>query len=372
MFFAYSPEALYRAALLYCYSFLSTRQVNALMRACKTAENIWHATVPELMRAGVPETAATRLVEAHERLKPEIIAEELNKKEIHILCSDDPAYPPLLKQLYDAPPALFFRGTLTPHTFSKALAVVGTRKITPYGHHVISHIVPALARAGVAIVSGMALGSDGFAHASALDTGGVTVAFLGSGIDDDSLYPLSHVPLASRIIENGGAILSEFPPGALPLRHHFPIRNRLIAGSTIGVLVTEAAEDSGSLITARLSLEYGRDVFAVPGPIYAPLSIGPNKLIQMGAHLVLNAEDILTVLDLSSLQELPFENIKPQTNSLSSNEQKIISALGARPIHVDEIIAISALENKTVLTLLTMLELNGYIKHLGNHLYAAI
>ncbi|HBW73648.1 MAG: putative smf protein [Candidatus Magasanikbacteria bacterium GW2011_GWA2_45_39] len=372
MFFAYSPEALYRAALLYCYSFLSTRQTSMLMRTFKKAHSVWYAPLAELMRAGLQETPATRLIEARKKLNPETIAEELNKKEIQILCIEDPSYPPLLKQLYDAPIALFFRGTLAPHAFSQSLAVVGTRKITPYGRHVISLIVPALAHAGITIVSGMALGSDGFAHTAALDASGTTIAFLGSGIDDDSLYPRSHVPLAHRIIENGGAILSEYPPGTLPLRHHFPVRNRLIAGSTMGVLVTEAAEDSGSLITARLSLEYGRDVFAIPGPIYAPLSIGPNKLIQMGAHAVIAADDILTMLDISSLQELPFENIKPPREALSSNEQKIISALATRPLHVDEVITASMLENKTALTLLTMLELNGHIKHLGNHVYAAI
>lgn len=372
MFFSYPPEALYRAALLYCYAFLSTRQTSALMRTFKNARDIWHAPLAELTRAGLSETKAARFAEARKDLNLETIAEELHTKEIYILCIEDPSYPPLLKQLYDAPCALFCRGTLSSHTFSKSLAVVGTRKITPYGHHIISSIVPALARAGITIVSGMALGSDGFAHTCALDAGGATVAFLGSGIDDASVYPRSHIPLAHRIIEQGGAILSEFPPHALPLRQNFPIRNRLIAGSTMGTLVTEAAEDSGSLITARLSLEYGRDVFAIPGTIYAPLSIGPNKLIQMGAHAVLNAEDILNVLDLSLLQELPFETIKPSHEKLSNDEQKIISALATRPLHVDEIIAVSALENRTALTILTMLELNGYIKQIGNHVYAAI
>lgn len=342
------------------------------MRTFQSAQNIWHASLEELMRSGLSETSSARLIESRGRLNPETIAEELNKKEIQILCIEDIGYPTILKQLYDAPVALFFRGTLTSRTFSKALAVVGTRKITPYGRYVISNIALALARAGATIVSGMALGSDGCAHTTALDAGGVTVAFLGSGIDDDSLYPKSHVSLAHRIIQNNGAIISEFPPGALPLRHHFPIRNRLIAGSTMGVLVTEAAEDSGSLITARLSLEYGRDVFAIPGHIYAPLSVGPNKLIQMGAHLALNADDILTVLDISSLQELPFKGKDTRHENLSHDEQKIISALAARPLHIDEIITASALENKIAITLLTMLELNGYIKHLGNHLYSTI
>lgn len=372
MFFDYSTEALYRAALLYCHPFLSTRHTSGLLRTFLSAQKIWEASADELMRNGLSETCATRFTETRNTLRIEKIAEDLSLKKIKIVCDDDPLYPSLFKQLYDAPIALLYRGSLTPNTFSHALAVVGTRKITPYGRHVITHIVPELAQSNITIVSGLALGSDGLAHTAALDAQGVTVAFLGSGIDDESLYPRSHISLAHRIIENGGAIFSEFPPGALPLRHHFPIRNRLIAGSTLGVVVTEAAEDSGSLITARLSLEYGRDVFAIPGPIYAPLSMGPNKLIQMGAYAALNAQDIIHVLELSSLQKLPFEIKKTDHSKLSEDEQKIISILANGPAHVDEITATSNMENKDVVALLTMLELNGHIKNVGQHLYATI
>lgn len=372
MFFDFSQEALCRAGLLYCYSFLSTRQISALFRAFKSAKNVWHASSAELLRGGLSENAAVRLIENRQQFTPEIIAAELNKHKIGIVCVEDTAYPPLLKQIYDAPPALFFRGALTQNTFSRALAVVGTRKITPYGHQIINQVVPTLVRAGITIASGLALGSDGLAHTTALSAGGITVAFLGSGLDDAHLYPSSHATLAQKIIKNNGAIISEFPPGTLPLRRHFPIRNRLIAGSTLGVLVTEAAEDSGSLITARLGIEYGRDVFAIPGTIHAPLSVGPNKLIQMGAHLVLNADDILSLLDISTLQELPFDANAQKIAALSNDEQKIITALNAQPRHIDEIITLSALENKTVAMLLTMLELNGLIKHIGNRVYAAI
>lgn len=341
------------------------------MQTFGTARDVWGAPIQKLLQAGLRESNANRLIEKRADLKIEKIEQELNEHEIKIVCKDDIAFPPLLKHLYDSPPALFYKGTLKENTFKHALAVVGSRKISSYGYQIITQIIPALIRAGVTIVSGMALGSDGFAHTRTLDAGGTTIAFLGSGIDDDSLYPRSHISLARRIMANNGAIISEFSPGTLPLRHHFPVRNRLIAGSTFGVLVTEAAEDSGSLITARLSLEYGRDVFAVPGSIHAPLSIGPNKLIQMGAQLVLNADDILNSFNLTSVQELPFTKQKNNT-SHTPNEQIILDLLAPCPLHIDQLIAKSAFESKQVSTALTMLELNGNIKHIGNHTYALI
>ncbi len=369
--FDYPREALFRASLLYCSSFLTTRHVHALVRALGSAEEAWQAPVSELTRAGLTSYMAERFIEARKDISQDAIARKLAEHAIGILTSEDPLFPPLLKHIYDTPPALFYRGTLTPRTFARAIAVVGTRKITPYGRYAITQMVPPLARAGVTVVSGMAIGSDGYAHTAALDAGGNTVAFLGSGLDDESLYPRTHCSLAYRIINNGGALFSEFPPGTLPLRHHFPVRNRLIAGASTGVLVTEAAEDSGSLITARLALEYGREVFAVPGAIHAPLSLGPNTLIQMGAHVALSAEDLLNILELSSVHELPFPEPTGH-HELSADEQKIISALSVQPLIIDELIAQSKLESKTAITLITLLELNGYIKHMGNQMYAAI
>ncbi|SIT75220.1 MULTISPECIES: DNA-processing protein DprA [Mycetohabitans] len=206
-----------------------------------------------------------------------------------------PAYPPALLTLYDPPPLLYVHGTIGA-LHRPALAIVGSRNPTPQGNDNARLFAQALAAQGVCIVSGLALGIDGAAHRGALDSGGVTVAITGSGAD--VIYPQRHVSLAAEIVERGGAILSEWPLGAAPLRQHFPQRNRLIAAMVRGVLVVEAAPYSGSLITARLANDIGRDIFAIPGSIHSPMSRGCHRLIKDGAKLVETPHDVLTELRL--------------------------------------------------------------------------
>ncbi|MEK6371476.1 MAG: DNA-processing protein DprA [Acidobacteriota bacterium] len=206
------------------------------------------------------------------------------------LADDD--YPSLLRQIVDPPPALFFRGD--PALARKpSVAMVGSRRASPYALNAAGHLASQLVSAGIAVVSGLARGVDAASHTAALDAGGTTIAILGTGID--VVYPRSHRRLF-RAIEERGLILTEFPPGTPPLPAHFPIRNRLISGISLGTVIVEATSRSGSLITARMAAEQNREVFAVPGPIFAAGSEGPHRLIQYGAKLVHDANDILDEL----------------------------------------------------------------------------
>src|SRR6058998_678326 len=203
----------------------------------------------------------------------------------------DPRYPVLLGAI-PAPPALFARGALSDDD-ALALAIVGSRRPTPYGLAVAERLAADLAARGVTVVSGLARGIDSAAHRGALRAGGRTIAVLGSGVD--VIYPPENRRLAAQI-EGSGSVVSQFAPGTPPLAHHFPLRNRVIAGLSLGVVVVEAAERSGALITARLAAEFGREVMAVPGPVTSPASRGAHALIRDGAALVERGEDVIAEL----------------------------------------------------------------------------
>ncbi|HVM90908.1 MAG TPA: DNA-processing protein DprA, partial [Verrucomicrobiae bacterium] len=199
---------------------------------------------------------------------------------IEYIPKDDTRFPPLLRHLSDPPNGLYLRGTLKD---LPSVSVVGTRRCTPYGRRAAREIVSGLVSSGLGIISGLALGIDGEAHAAALDAGGYTVAILATGIDDLTLYPREHVRLARRILESGGALLSESPPGSPSFKFAFPKRNRIIAGYAPATVIVEATQDSGSLITARLALEENRELLAVPGSIFSETAAGCHELIKLGA-----------------------------------------------------------------------------------------
>lgn len=275
----------------------------------------------------------------------------------------DPAYPPLLAEIAQPPEQLFVRGSLEALA-GPCLAVVGTRTPSSYGKQVTPALVASLARAGITIVSGLAIGIDTLAHEAALDAGGQTVAVLGSGVDEPTLYPPQNRMLARRIVEQGGAIVSEFPEGTEPKPFHFPQRNRVIAGLSKGVLVIEAREKSGALITANFALEENRDVFAVPGPITVATSTGPNRLIAAGAQAVVHAD---AILDAWRIEHLPLA-----APSVAPNEpgHPLLAHFPATPIHVDDLIRSSGLPAAHVNVELAKLELIGYIRNLGGGIYA--
>lgn len=243
------------------------------------------------------------------------------------------------------------------------MAVVGTRSPSTYGKEATRHIVSELARNGLTIVSGLAVGIDSIAHTAALEAGGRTIGVLGCGID--IVYPERNKKLATQIVENG-AIISEYPIGTRPVAANFPPRNRIISGVSLGTLVVEAPTESGALITVEFALDQGRDVFAVPGSIFHHTSGGTNRLIQNGAALVSSAEDVLDALNLMSLPvQQEFAAILPE----DPTEAALLQHLSAEPQHIDTLCRASGMPPALVSSTLAMLELKGNVRHVGNMEY---
>jgi DNA processing protein len=287
----------------------------------------------------------------------------------HLVPIDSPAYPPLLRQIPDPPPVLFLAGDpaalATPQ-----LAIVGSRSPTHGGRETAEAFAAALARAGLTITSGLALGIDGAAHRGALAAGGRTIAVLGSG--PDVIYPASHAALA-REVAGAGAVVSELPPGTPPRREHFPKRNRIISGLALGTLVVEASERSGSLITARLAGEQGRELFAIPGSIHNPLARGCHRLIREGAKLVEQARDVLEELGpLAGVlvpPDAPADGAPPDAGP-DPEYGALLDALGHDPCSVDTLVRRSGLTADVVSSMLLLLELRGDVQLVPGGLYA--
>lgn len=270
----------------------------------------------------------------------------------------------MLKEIHNPPKELYIKGEIT-NQDKVAVAVVGTRKYSQYGKQACLDIAGKLAKLGITIVSGLAKGIDTFAHQAALENNGRTIAVLGSGMDRKSFAPSCNYELGEEIAKNG-AVITEYPEGTPGAIYTFPERNRIVSGLSLGVVVIEAPEESGALITASLALEQNREVFAVPGPIYEKNSQGTNQLIKMGAKLVTNIEDILEELNLSHLLETTEKkSIKPE----NKEEEIILSFLSLKPIHIDEIIKLSKLPVSVVNSTLTILELRDAVRNLGKNNY---
>ncbi len=279
----------------------------------------------------------------------------MQKTGISALCCTDAGYPEQLNQLTDAPIVLYHQGTCLPED-RYAVAVVGSRTHTPYGAAVTQKISGELSASGFTIISGMARGIDTFAHRSALAAGGRTIAVLGSGLD--ICYPAENRGLMEKIAASG-CVLSEFPPGTQPNRENFPRRNRLISGLSLGVLVVEAAEGSGSLITAATALEQNREVFAVPGNITARTSAGTNRLIRQGARLVSSAADIIEEL-APLLRGFIRTEVRRQVQ-LAPEEESLCACLSDEPKHIDDVARSAGLPVHRILDILLSLELKGVI-----------
>jgi len=275
----------------------------------------------------------------------------------------DKDYPAILKEIHDPPKELYIKGEII-NQDKTAIGVVGTRRYTQYGKEVALDIAGKLAKLGITIVSGLAKGIDTFAHQAALESGGRTIAVLGSGMDKNSFFPRSNYSLSEKISQQG-AVISEYPPGTRGTHFTFPQRNRIISGLSLGIIVVEAPEESGALITANLALEQNREVFAIPGSIYEKNSIGTNRLIKLGAKLVIDVEDILEELNLSHLLTLEKKKIKPD----NKEEEIILSILSAQPIHIDEVIKKSGLSAGIVNSTLMILELKKAVRNLGKGNY---
>ena len=285
-------------------------------------------------------------------------------EQIKIISIEDKNYPNLLKKIPNAPRTLYLNGELSANELR--FAVVGTRRFSSYGKQVALEISGDLAEAGLTIVSGLAPGIDTFSHQATLERRKKTIAVLGTGLDEKSIYPQFNIKLSRKIIEQGGSLISEYPPETRGTRFSFPQRNRIIAGLSLGVLVIEAKEKSGALITANYAFSYGRKVFAIPGPIYSSNSKGCHYLIKKGAKLVETVDDILQELNLSYSKPDLQREIKGET----LEENLILNSLKEEALYIDKIIENTKLRAANVVGALAILEIKGKVRNLGGNIYA--
>jgi len=367
-----SQSASYWLALALTQGLGPTR-IRKLVEHFGSAERVFQASLTELEATGMPVVSAQSLATGKSL---ELAQQECAKAaecSAKIIALDDPAYPPRLKEIYDPPVVLFVRGSVELLS-SPGIAMVGTRHPTPYGLGMAERLSKDLAARGLVIISGMARGVDTASHRGAITVGGKTVAVFGTGID--VMYPKENSRLAEQILSLGGALISEFPVGTFAAPQNFPIRNRIISGMSVGVLVVEAAEYSGTRITARCALEQDRDVYAVPGNVTNKGSWGPNTLIKQGAKLVATWEDVWEELPTDIQDKLDAarpESSLPETASLfpedatSPHERKIMRLLKSdESTHIDELVERleAELSSSEIFAALFELELNGKIRQL--------
>jgi len=327
-----------------------------------TLGHAWKASTGELKKAGLDSKSVDIIVNLRSKISPDAEMESLKQYKVKVLTCDSPDYPQRLKEIYDFPPVLYVRGNLLPED-ECCLAVVGTRRATVYGRQVTEEIVRDLARNKITIISGLAKGIDSVAHRATLEAHGRTIAVFACGLD--IVYPAENAKLAYEIMEHG-ALISEYPLGARPKADNFPRRNRIMSGMSLGVLVVEAGESSGALITANQAVEQNRDVFAVPGSILSPASRGTNNLIQEGAKLVRNYVDILEELNLAMVaQQLEMKELLPADET----ESLLLKQLSTEPTHIDEVCRQSGLAAAVVGSTLAIMELKGMVKQVGGMNY---
>ncbi|HEX6385356.1 MAG TPA: DNA-processing protein DprA [Anaerolineae bacterium] len=339
-------------------------KIQALLGYFDGVTSAWRATEPQLQKIGFDQRAIANLVEARDRLDLDSCLARVQAAGITLLTWESAAYPAYLREIPNSPPLLYLQGELK-EIDRWAVAVVGTRRLTAYGRQVTRDLVAGLVRSNVTIVSGLARGIDAIAHKTAIEMGGRTIAVLGSGLD--TIYPAEHRPLVKQMVDGHGAVLSEYGLGVQPDAKNFPPRNRLISGLSLGVIVVEAGQRSGALITSNFALEQDREVFAVPGNINSPASKGPNRLIQQGAKLVSSVDDVLEELNLRMVVEhAAVQMALPET----AEEAALLAHLSAQPVHVDELSRATGLPSNLVSSTLTLMELKGMVQQVGGMNYA--
>ena len=285
-------------------------------------------------------------------------------EEIRTIDIQDKEYPRLLKEIKNPPKVLYIKGEIL--SDDSCFAIVGTRRCSLYGKQAALEFASDLSEAGLTIVSGLAPGIDTFCHQATLERNGRTIAVLGTGLDEKSIYPQSNLKLAEKIIEKGGAVLSEYPPGTRGAKFTFPQRNRIISGLSLGVLVIEAKERSGALITAEYASKQNRKVFALPGPIYSSTSRGSNFLIKEGAKLAASANDILRELNLPAGRQVFQKKIMAGTEE----EIIILNILKEGALDVDGLIEKTNLPAAKISGILSVLEIKGKIRNLRGNTYS--
>ena len=341
---------------------IGAARVRALLDYFGDLETAWHAQAHDLQQAGLDRRSLEHLLRARKELNLDAEAERLARAGVQVLIWDDADYPPNLREVYNAPPVLYVKGRIETRD-EWAVAVVGTRQASVYGKEAARMIAAGLAQAGVTVVSGLARGIDALAHRVCLDAGGRTLAVLGSGVD--VIYPSQNARLAAEIVERG-ALVSDYPLGTTPEARNFPPRNRIISGLALGTVVVEGDLGSGARITAEFSAEQGREVFAVPGPIFARTSRGTNQLIQQGAKMVCQVGDILEELNLTMVSEqAQARAVIPENET----EALLLEHLSAEPIHVDLLGRTVKLPIAQVTSTLALMELKGMVRQVGGMSY---
>ncbi len=354
----------YKYWLACMVNLVGVKQIHCLLERFGSAEEIYRLEKKQLLRIPyLREETADKLIESKKETEIEASWEQLLKKDIRLVTIEEKEYPNRLRTLPDAPYGLFIRGEL-PKEESKSAAIVGARLCSEYGREIAGMLGETLAKAEVEIVSGMAKGIDSAGHYGALRGAGNTYAVLGCGTD--ICYPAGNERLYEKILKDGG-ILSEYPPGTPPLAKNFPMRNRIISGLCDILVVVEAREKSGSLITADAALEQGREIYAVPGRLGDKLSGGCNRLIKQGAGMILSPEDFLTDIGIYKNKKEIKKNFSK--NLLEKEEMLLYSVLDLQPKNINEIINATGFETSECIRLLAGLEEGGYIRETFQNYY---
>jgi len=350
---------------------INPRQKYELVQYFEDPYYLWNIRKEELEKIPfINNVMIEQLMDSKIRSGIDNLMNTIHKQKIQVVTLNDPCYPEYLKNIFDPPVVIYVKGNIEKD--ENALAIVGSRRATQYGIDIARAISHKLSKFGITIISGMALGIDSQAHIGALEAGGRTIAVLGCGLD--KVYPKENKRLMESIIERG-AIISEYVPGTAPMPFNFPARNRLISGMSKGVIVIEASEKSGSLITANYALEQGREVFAVPGNINSKLSTGTNLLIKEGAKVVTSIIDILEELnlgfDFTNLEVIEYKDEKRNNLFIDAdeNERKIIECLGTGVKHIDVLAAMCGIEIKKLNSIIVLMELKGILEQLPGKLY---
>ncbi|MFC2023557.1 DNA-processing protein DprA [Chloroflexota bacterium] len=337
-------------------------RLRALLDYFGELQPAWEAPVHDLRQAGLDSRSIANLIKARSELDLDAEVGRVRRSGVRLLCWDNADYPVNLREVYNAPPVLYVRGTIDKRD-EWAVAVVGTRKASVYGKEAARMIATGLAQAGVTVVSGLAAGIDTTAHRACLEAGGRTLAVLGSGVD--VIYPSRNHRLAAEVVERG-ALVSEYAMGTRPEARNFPPRNRIISGLTLGTVVVEADYASGARITANFAAEQGREVFAVPGSVFSRGCRGTNQLIQQGAKMVCRVTDVLEELNLTMVSEqAKARAVIPENKT----EETLLTHLSAEPTHVDELRRSVRLPIAQVTSTLALMELKGMVRQVGGMNY---
>ena len=331
-------------------------------------ESAWNASKKEFEEINFSQKLIENITHAQKNLNPQKEFKKLQENNIELITKNDSKFPTKLKTIKSPPFLLYVRGNKNTLN-SPSITVVGSRKISDYGKHAINSIVSDVAISGITIISGLAIGTDALAHKATLEIGGATIAVLGGGIDDKTITPRSHVNLAKQILQNSGTIVSEYPIGTQPNRGTFPARNRIMAGLADATIIIEATKKSGTLITAKHAFEFNRKLFALPGSIFAQNSLGPNMLLRdKNALPLLCSDDVKAIFKDSTVQRSAVAKKQAPTNETQKILYKTINKYpnGAQ---INKIIKESNLDGATVSSELTLMEIEGIIKNIGNQIY---